>query len=116
MSNVLELVGARIREIRKSKGLTQDQLAEISQFHYSYIGGVERGERNVSLENLAKIADALQVKLSLFFDYEEPKSSAVDSELDEIIYLLSKRDVKQIRMVKNIMLEIFDQLPLNREE
>ena len=47
---------------RKMKGLSQEQLALISELDRSYIGGVERGERNVSLINIHKIANALEIE------------------------------------------------------
>ncbi|SDM51122.1 Helix-turn-helix [Paenibacillus jilunlii] len=56
-----ESVGNRIRELRKAKGWTQEQLAEAAFLHYSYIGGVERGDRNISFETLEKIITAFQV-------------------------------------------------------
>jgi transcriptional regulator with XRE-family HTH domain len=52
-------VGRNIRELRRSKGLTQEQLAAKAKLHPTYIGGIERGERNVGLDNLIKIARAL---------------------------------------------------------
>ncbi len=68
--HILELVGNRIRDIRKSKSLSQEQLGEMSGFHYTYIGGLERGERNISVVNLFKIADALDTDISEFFNFE----------------------------------------------
>lgn len=53
--------GNRVRELRKKKGLSQEGLAFTCELDRSYIGGVERGERNVSLINIQKIADALGV-------------------------------------------------------
>ncbi|WP_347836451.1 helix-turn-helix transcriptional regulator [Gracilibacillus sp. JCM 18860] len=63
-------MGNRIRDIRKSKSLSQEQLGEMSGFHYTYIGGLERGERNISVVNLFKIADALDTDISEFFNFE----------------------------------------------
>lgn len=51
--------GQRVRELRLAKGWTQEELAERTGLHPTYIGGVERGERNLGLDNLLKIARAL---------------------------------------------------------
>jgi transcriptional regulator with XRE-family HTH domain len=56
-------VGGHVRSIRLAKGISQEDLAARAGLHRTYVGGVERGERNVSLINLAKIAAALEVTL-----------------------------------------------------
>jgi transcriptional regulator with XRE-family HTH domain len=60
-------VGNKIRELRLSKGWTQETLAEKAALHWTYIGGVERGERNIGLDNLLKIAHALSIHPSILF-------------------------------------------------
>ena len=60
----LKKVGARIRKIRQEKGFSQESLALASGLDRSYIGGVERGERNIAILNLKKIATALGVSTS----------------------------------------------------
>ncbi len=57
----LELVGDRVRERRAAAGLTQAQLADRAGLHRTFIGSVERGERNVALLSLRRIAAALRV-------------------------------------------------------
>ena len=52
-----------VRKLRRERGLSQEQLAEMSELHRTYVGSVERGERNVSIDNMERIADALSVKL-----------------------------------------------------
>ena len=60
----LKKVGLNIRKARKEKGMSQESLALAADLDRSYVGGVERGERNVSIINLKKIADALKVSVS----------------------------------------------------
>ena len=61
MDSVLVRFGNRVRELRKKKGLSQEGLALESGLDRSYVGGVERGERNISLVNIEKLARALRV-------------------------------------------------------
>ena len=63
-NNFLKNVGLNIRHARSEKGLTQESLAFEADLDRSYIGGVERGDRNIAVVNLKKIADALNVSLS----------------------------------------------------
>jgi transcriptional regulator with XRE-family HTH domain len=48
-----------MRELRLAKAVSQEKLAEIADLHRTYVGGIERGERNVSLENIVRLARAL---------------------------------------------------------
>jgi len=59
--------GARVRILRKVRGLSQEDLAELSGLHPTYISGVECGKRNVSLENIRSLARGLKVSLADFF-------------------------------------------------
>jgi len=56
--------GIKLRQCRLQAALTQEELAERAGLHRTYIGGIERGERNVSLVNMLKLARALNLKLS----------------------------------------------------
>lgn len=59
--------GRRVRQLRKRRRLTQEQLALEAGLDRSYIGQVERGERNISLSNIEKIAKGLRVQLHSLF-------------------------------------------------
>ena len=62
--SVLILFGKNVQRLRKRKGLSQEQLAEIAGLHRTYIGMIERAEKNITLINIKKIAVALNVKLT----------------------------------------------------
>ncbi|MFE5318607.1 helix-turn-helix domain-containing protein [Paenibacillus sp. NPDC056579] len=68
--DILSNFGQRVRELRLKAGMSQEALAVRAGLDRSYIGGVERGERNVSLENIYKLTNALDVDMSYFFDNE----------------------------------------------
>ena len=62
--NVTQVFSENIKRIRLANGLSQEALADLAGLHRTYIGAVERGERNITLINANKIAGALGVKLS----------------------------------------------------
>jgi len=59
--NLNAIVGNNIRRLRQEQGLSQEDFADLTELHRTYIGGVERGERNITLDTLLKISNALQV-------------------------------------------------------
>ncbi|MBI4843100.1 MAG: helix-turn-helix transcriptional regulator [Nitrospirae bacterium] len=63
-----EQFGQRLRKLRKEHGLSQEELALSCRLDRTYIGGVERGERNISLINIVKIAKALKITPKDFFE------------------------------------------------
>lgn len=64
LMDITQLFGEKVRTKRKEQQLSQDELADRCGLHRTYIGAVERGERNITLINAEKIANALQVSLS----------------------------------------------------
>jgi transcriptional regulator with XRE-family HTH domain len=67
MENIKSRFGIAIRKRRIEIGISQEKLAEISSLHRTYIADVERGKRNISLENIAKLVKALGLSLAEFF-------------------------------------------------
>lgn len=61
--------GKNVRLIRKDKGISQEKLAELSELDRTYISDIENGKRNVSIETVFKIADALKTPIIKFFDF-----------------------------------------------
>ena len=61
--------GERIRQLRSSKNYSQEKLSFVTGFHRTYIGMIERGERNISLTNMAVFAKAFELDLSELLDF-----------------------------------------------
>ena len=65
-----KILGENIRSLRTKQQLTQEQLAELCDLHRTYVGAMERGDRNVSLNNIVKVAQALKVTPSELLKYD----------------------------------------------
>ncbi len=63
-SEILNKFGERVRQLRKQKDISQEELAHRADLHRTYIGMIERAEKNITLLNIEKIANALEVKVS----------------------------------------------------
>ena len=69
MSVIQKQFGQRIKDLRLARGLSQEEVAFRAGMHRTYFGGIERGERNPSLKNIAAIARALDVALAELFSF-----------------------------------------------
>ncbi len=67
-TDIRRAFGKRIREIRKKRGLSQEAFAALCELDRTYVGGIERGERNVSLRNIQRIAQALKMSIADVMD------------------------------------------------
>jgi transcriptional regulator with XRE-family HTH domain len=115
MPKLAASVGAKIRSIRKSRGLTQEQLGEKVQQPQSYVGGIERGEKNISLDTLEKISNALAISpAELFNSYPNPVSKDQlerDKLTNSINIVLQKRSLSEIRVLSKFIedvIKVFD--------
>ena len=71
MKTIRKKFGKRVRELRRAKSLSQEELAFRAGVHRTYLGGIERGERNPALENIEAIAKALGISLSDLFQFDK---------------------------------------------
>jgi transcriptional regulator with XRE-family HTH domain len=66
-SDILKKFGIKVRDLRKQRNLSQEELADKAGLHRTYIGMIERAEKNITLVNIEKIANALEVSIKDFF-------------------------------------------------
>jgi len=71
MSKICNLFGQNVKKYRLKQNLSQEDLAELSGMHRTYISDIERGKRSISLKNIEKIANALNVEEYKLFLFEE---------------------------------------------
>ena len=69
-NKILIMFGAHIRKLRIERGMSQEQLAEKAQVHRTYVGMLERGEKNATITTLVKISAALNVSINQLFSWE----------------------------------------------
>lgn len=83
MKNVLiplKIFGATVRKLREEQNLSQEAFADLCSLHRTYIGGIERGERNIGLLNLLRIAKALGVKPGILLaDFDQRIMEQLDN-------------------------------------
>ena len=106
MSDIAKIIGQRIRNYRTGLGLSQEKLAELSGCHYTYIGQIERGEKNATIESIEKIYAALNVSLSKLFEMlgvENEETSNIPLECYELV---SSKTKKEQEIIYRILTEI----------
>jgi transcriptional regulator with XRE-family HTH domain len=82
-ADVKVLFGRRVRQLRKAKGMSQEAFAHAIEIDRSYFGSIERGERNVSLENICLIADGLGVAPAELLRFDALSKSELRDDADE---------------------------------
>lgn len=109
MGVILKKFGKKVRELRQERGLSQEELANKASLHYTYIGSVERGEANLTLQNIEKIANAFRIGLPELFSFHDTKDAT--EPLQKIRYqlfnLMKNEDLETsrniIKIVKSIL-------------
>ena len=106
MNDIAKILGQRIRNYRVTKGLSQEKLAELSGCHPTYIGQIERGEKNATIESIEKISSALNIPLSRLFEklgVAEGRTRNIPLECYELLVSKTKEEQENLY---NILLEI----------
>ncbi|MBP1173868.1 transcriptional regulator with XRE-family HTH domain [Paenibacillus sp. PvR133] len=109
MTELRKQMGTRIRAIRNAKGLTQQKLADIASLDYRYIGALERGERNFSIDTLEKVLTALNVSISELMSSKEhmTEDETIRQEaIDEFVALTSRLNEEQIGILRRVSKEV----------
>jgi transcriptional regulator with XRE-family HTH domain len=105
VEDIKSLIGKRIRDLRKQRGLSQEGLGWKAELHFTYIGAVERGERNCSIITLEKIAKGLEINIKDLFDSPDHKTdiNKLKKEINNKVNLLSPQSLTLLKeMLKHI--------------
>ena len=105
MATLQETVGARIRALRKSKGWTQEELGGRAELDFTTIGGAERGEKSLSLNSLARVADALGVEIAWLVRPEVSTTGMAESEelVEELLNEVRELSPGELRHVLELV-------------
>lgn len=85
MENIRTKLGRRVRDLRTRRRWSQEKLGEQANLHPTYIGGIERGERNVSLLNLAKLSEAFDITLAELLHFSESEKDRDEKAIQALI-------------------------------
>ena len=105
------LLGKRIRSLRKSKGLTQQELGERADINHKFLGEIERGRQNATVGTLVKIADALSIDIIEVFriSHEITSKKKLESEILKKIERASADELQQILLIVNALFPFHDE-------
>lgn len=103
MSDIAEAVGKRIYAIRISKHMSRDELAKRSGLHLTYIGQLERGEKNATLTTLERVSTALNVPLERFVEYITPGKAAQENAANQCYNLILEQTPRTQRRLLAIL-------------
>ena len=101
------LLGKRIREIRKSQGISQEQLAERASISAQYVSNIERGKENPTLDLLLRLAEALRVSLGQMCDFETVEDMNQRKMRSSIGAILQNADPDRLRLALKLLRSLF---------
>ncbi len=106
MKTVNDLLGLRIRELRRRAGLTQEQLAELLGIDQKHMSRIELGKSYPSLDRLERIANTVNIPLSDLFKFGHLKSeSDIRKQVAEMVAQLGEKDLKRLYRILEALLE-----------
>jgi len=105
MSKIKKIFGNRIKEIRKEENLSQEELGDRAGLHPSYIGGIERGERNLSIENIEKLALGLKVDIRELFPHIRHVENQSEKKRDKnfIVNSLNEMNTETLNFISLVI-------------
>lgn len=104
--SIVQMVGERIRYYRIQKELSQEALAHESGLTPAYIGQIERGQENPTVNTLNKICTALDISISEIFDFDSSIKVENEAALDKIRLSLKKLSPENAEIAANIVLQL----------
>ncbi|MDI6743855.1 MAG: helix-turn-helix transcriptional regulator [Thermodesulfovibrionales bacterium] len=105
--DIRKRLGMRIRELRKSAGMTQEELGERASLNYKFIGELERGRVNVSIDSIARIAGALGVRIGDLFSKEKVHVQKILVKEKKPLSQFSPRDLDLIKKSLRLLIRAF---------
>lgn len=110
MENLFQILGKRIQQERKKRGLTQEKLAEGVGVSNNFISYIESGKKAASLKTIKKIADVLGVSVhELFKDFTRPQKTKSDYTMEQILYLIKDKSPSTKRLFLRICKSLVDE-------
>ncbi len=108
MSDLAIALGKRIKSLRLSAGMTQEQVAKKSGLHCTYIGQIERGEKNITVESLGKVLRAIGVNFTELFDCLEDFGDPARSIPRECYEMILRRSREEQEAIHDIIYMVID--------
>jgi len=100
---IKKLLGERIRELRKAKGMSQEKLAELCDFSSLRIGIIERAEQAPKLDTIIRIADALHIHPKELFIFAKDPSDEIKNDINNVLVGKSKKTLKRMLEVCKVL-------------
>lgn len=101
---ILKILGEKIKVRRKTKGLSQERLGELTNLSTNYIGQIERGQRQVAIDTLAQIAGVLETDLGTLFEHfkRSGSKSPIDTEMLALTDAARKMGLDDLKALRKI--------------